>query len=66
VKPTRSTQPYRSGPRQPGAALTAMLKGRTAGGQNPADTTRAAALIAAGKRTKRPARPVRPQRPPRP
>jgi hypothetical protein len=50
VKSTRATQPYRQGPRMPGAALNAMLKGRTAGGYNPADAKRAGYLIAAGKK----------------
>jgi hypothetical protein len=64
MRATRTTQPYRKGlARAPGAALTAMLKGRTTTGYNPADAKRAAALIAAAKRHKRPARPQRPKRP---
>lgn len=58
-------QPYRRGARQPGAALTAMLKGTGARGLNPIDAKRAGYLIAAGKRRKRPTRPARPARPPR-
>lgn len=61
---SRATQPYRRGARTPSLALTAMLRGRSTGGMNPADTTRAAFLVAAGRR-KRPARPARPPRPPR-
>jgi len=44
--PSRLAQPYRKGARQPGMALTAMLRGRAANGANPADTTRAAQMIA--------------------
>lgn len=62
MKPTRATQPYRRGARAPGAALTAMLKGRTAAGWNPIDTQRA--MILSGKR-RRPGRPQRPKRPAR-
>lgn len=40
MKPTRATQPYRKGARQPGSALAAMLRGRTLYGQNPADVRR--------------------------
>ena len=65
MKPTRTTQPYRKGARHPGAALTAMLRGRTMGGWNPKDTERAQFLVRAGGRRKRPARPQRPARPPR-
>lgn len=64
---TRMTQPYRRGSsgRNPGAALTAMLKGRTAGGYNPQDQVRAnAKLLTRGAKAKR--RPDRPDRPPRP
>lgn len=64
MRPTRATQPYRKGPRQPGAALTAMLRGRTAGGHNPADVSRVAMLMRAKGKTKR-RRPQRPERPPR-
>jgi hypothetical protein len=64
VKPTRQTQPYRRGARAPSAALTAMLRGRTASGFNPADIKRAGFLIAAGRKT-RPQRPARPSRPAR-
>jgi hypothetical protein len=63
VKSTRATQPYRQGPRMPGAALNAMLKGHTAGGYNPADAKRAGYLIAAGKKMAgRPSRKPRTQR----
>lgn len=63
---SRRTQPYRKGPRQPGAALNAMLKGRTASGHNPKDLERnVQRLVREGKR-KRPARPARPERPQRP
>lgn len=65
MKPTRRTQPYRQGARHPGAALTAMLKGRTTGGWNPKDVERVKMLTRAGGRPKRAARPPRPQRPPR-
>jgi hypothetical protein len=66
MRSSRQTQPYRRGnARAPGAALTAMLKGRTTTGYNPADAQRAAALIAAAKRHKRPTRPQRPKRPAR-
>lgn len=61
-------QPYRAGKgREPGAALTAMLKGRTAGGHNPQDIVRRTQVLmrASKKRTGRPARPKRPPRPPR-
>lgn len=59
---TRITQPYRKGARQPGPALTAMMRGRTSGGYNPMDAARnVQKLTAAGKR-----RPTRPPRPPRP
>jgi hypothetical protein len=62
----REAQPYRKGPRQPGFALDAMLKGRTASGFNPKDIERnVQRLVAAGKR-KRPDRPARPDRPSRP
>lgn len=63
MQPTRRTQPYRQGPRQPGAALDAMLRGSGVAGWNPIDTHRAGFLIAAGKR--REGRPGRPPRPPR-
>lgn len=49
MKPTRRSQPYRVGARSPGAALTAMTKGRTAGGLNPKDAERAAFLTNAGR-----------------
>jgi hypothetical protein len=40
---SRRSQPYRkTADRAPGGALSAMLAGRTAFGQNPADATRAA------------------------
>jgi hypothetical protein len=45
-------QPYRRGkPRQPGAALDAMRRGRTAFGHNPADARRA--MHKAARRKKR-------------
>lgn len=70
---SRQTQPYRKGARAPSAALTAMLRGTTSAGFNPADVKRSAFLIAAGKhrrarpagRPARPARAPRPERPPR-
>lgn len=37
-----SHQPYRKGPRMPGAALSAMLRGRPAYLPNPQDTRRRA------------------------
>jgi hypothetical protein len=47
----REAQPYRKGPRQPGFALDAMLKGRTASGFNPKDIERnVQRLVRAGKR----------------
>jgi hypothetical protein len=58
VKATRRTQPYRKGARQPGAALMAMLRGRSLTGYNPADITRMASSRAR-------ARPERRARPPR-
>jgi hypothetical protein len=68
MQPSRATQPMRRGARAPSAALTAMLRGRTAAGWNPADVHRAAQrtkmLVSAG-RPKRPARSPRPARPPR-
>lgn len=67
---SRRTQPYRKGgPRPPGTALTNMLRGRTTGGYNPADTTRAQFLVKAANRRskpgKRPPRPARTKRPAR-
>lgn len=68
---SRRAQPYRTGSplRKPGAALDAMLKGRTAAGFNPKDLERNAQMIQrvakAPKRPPRPARPARPQRPAR-
>jgi hypothetical protein len=69
VRPTRQTQPYRKGAREPGAALTAMTRGRTASGYHPKDVEREM-LVQAGRKTRkkrpdRPARPPRPVRPPR-
>lgn len=60
-------QPYRQGPREPGAALTNMLRGRTLYGYNPKDAERGAALRRAARKARpdRPPRPARPQRPPR-
>jgi hypothetical protein len=68
VKPTRLTQPYRLGSinRHPGAALTAMTKGRTLSGFNPQDIRRAAFLMGAGKQASRMKRPPRTPRPVRP
>jgi len=65
---SRRTQPYRKGPRQPGQALTAMLKGRTASGFNPKDIERnVQKLTRAGASQKnRPERSARPDRPARP
>lgn len=65
---SRTTQPYRKGPRVPGQALSNMLRGRTTGGFNPQDIYRASARIkrAAGSGRQRPPRPQRPARPPRP
>jgi hypothetical protein len=63
----REAQPYRKGPREPGPALTAMLKGRTSSGFNPKDIERnVQRLVRAGQARKRPERPSRPERPPRP
>jgi hypothetical protein len=63
----RRSQPYRRGPRVPGPALTAMMKGRTASGFNPKDLERnVQKLVSAGKSRKRPERPTRPERPQRP
>lgn len=61
VKPSHRTQPYRrrraaGKPTMPAGALAAMLRGATAGGQNPMDVRRraqkglAARLRAAHKR----------------
>lgn len=70
MKPTRQTQPYRQGAREPGAALTAMTKGTTLYGANPADTTRTASKMGRKKwpqrAVNRPQRLPRPQRTPRP
>lgn len=65
---SRRSQPYRKGqPRMPGTALTNMLRGRTTGGFNPADTTRAQFLVKAANRRGKPgSRPKRPPRPARP
>lgn len=65
MKPTRSTQPYRRGARSPGAALTAMLKGRTSAGWNPIDAQRDAQNVKALTTRRRPQRPARPKRPSR-
>jgi hypothetical protein len=63
---SRRTQPYKkAGGRAPGAALNAMLKGRSPGGWNPKDIERQAMLVKAGKKRRRPARPQRPARPSR-
>ena len=62
-------QPFRKGARQPGPALDAMRRGRTASGLNPADVTRATQMLrklsAQKSRPDRPARPDRPKRPSR-
>lgn len=42
MKPTRTSQPYRKGARQPGPALSAMTKGAPAFLPNPAALTRMA------------------------
>lgn len=65
MKPTRKTQPFRVGPRMPGASLTAMSRGKTFGGANPQDAQRAAFLVSAGKRRGRAARKPRVPRKPR-
>lgn len=65
MKPTRRTQPYRVGPRSPGASLTAMTRGKAFGGMNPQDIKRAAYLVDAGKRKGRAARKPRVHRKPR-
>lgn len=65
MKANRGTQPYRKGPRAPGAALVAMLRGRTAGGFNSADTTRAAQAIKRAGERQHNARAARGSRPPR-
>jgi hypothetical protein len=63
----RRSQPYRKGPRMPGQALNAMLKGRTSSGYNPKDLERnVQKLVSAGRSRKRPERPARPERPQRP
>jgi len=66
----REAQPYRKGPRQPGMALNAMLKGRTSSGFNPKDIERNVQRLQRSgaqqrARPPRPDRPVRPTRPPR-
>lgn len=65
MKPTRKTQPFRVGPRMPGASLTAMTRGRTFGGMNSQDAKRAAFLVDAGKRKGRAVRKPRVHRKPR-
>lgn len=40
MRSTRRTQPYRRGPRQPGLALSAMLRGATLHSYNPMDVQR--------------------------
>jgi hypothetical protein len=57
-------QPFRGNARQPSLALQAALKGRTAGGYNPADAKRAAYLTKGARPARKP-RPQRPARPPR-
>lgn len=67
-RPSRKTQPYRAAlPRHPGPALTAMTRGRTSGGYNPADITRSVRMLSGAPkmRAKRPPRPPRPKRPQR-
>jgi hypothetical protein len=67
VTPSRRTQPLRRGPRQPSLALFNALRGRAAGGVNPADIWRTSARLArAGKQQRGRRRPERPARPPRP
>lgn len=58
-------QPYARGARAPGAALTSMLRGRTAGGYNPQDAMRSLQTLKKAAAAKRPPRPDRPKRPPR-
>lgn len=43
MKPSRSTQPYRKGPRHPGSPLAAMLAGHATGARNPQDSKRGVA-----------------------
>jgi hypothetical protein len=63
---SRRAQPYRKGNplRVPGAALTAMTRGRSASGWNPKDLERNMQMLS--KASKRPGRPARPPRPKRP
>lgn len=61
---SRSTQPYRKGPRQPGQALDAMLAGRAKGQLNSADIARGASLMATARKVlKRPRRGRVPRKP---
>jgi len=53
VKPTRKTQPYRTGARQPSDALRAMLRGRTFGGYNPKDIERRVQMLTRKRRDQR-------------
>jgi hypothetical protein len=60
-------QPFRKGARQPGPALDAMRRGRSASGMNSADITRAVQrMMRISKAKSRPDRPARPDRPKRP
>jgi len=65
MRATRKTQPYRKGARVPTDALRAMVKGRTAGGANPADVSRMAQQLATAGESRGSARPPRPARPAR-
>jgi hypothetical protein len=53
MKPTRTSQPYRAGPRSPSPTLAAMLKGSTAHGHNPMNPHRRALKMAAKRRKAR-------------
>jgi|tagenome__1003787_1003787.scaffolds.fasta_scaffold8029990_1 hypothetical protein len=66
VQSSRLTQPYRKGARNPGPALTAMLRGRDFQGGNPQDLVRnVQTLMRARKAAERGPRPARPARPAR-
>jgi hypothetical protein len=62
MRPTRRSQPYRAGAREPGPALTAMLRGRTAQGHNPIDLVRRTQTLmraarAPGRKARQPRKP---------
>ena len=65
---SRAAQPYRTGSplKATGPALTAMRRGRTASGYNPADLQRNVQMLQRAGKRKAPKRPARPKRPPRP